>query len=79
MPGIKIKLSAEEKAQLSIWSDSKRPKSRIKSAALVVLLLAETQMSIQQIAEHAGVTENTVFRWKRLFTTHRLECFSKMT
>lgn len=77
MPERKILLSAEEKEQLSIWSDIKRPQSYLKSAALIILLLSETQMSIGQVAEHVGVTENTVFRWKRVFIEQRLDCFTK--
>jgi len=70
-----IELTAEEEQTLRMWTRAGTTEQRLARRARVILLCAQG-LPIKETAEQCGLSQLSVFKWKRRFLEQRLEGLS---
>lgn len=69
---VKIELTPEEESTLKMWANSGTTEQRFALRAKVVLL-ASQGLTLPKIAEKTGLHEQSCYKWRKRFITHRLD------
>lgn len=67
-----IELTADEEQTLRMWTRAGTTEQRLARRAQVVLLCAQG-LPIREVGERCGLSQLSVFKWKRRFLERRLE------
>jgi putative transposase len=67
-----IELTAEEEQTLRMWTRAGTTEQRLARRAQVILLCAEG-LPIREVGERCGLSQLSVFKWKKRFLDERLE------
>ena len=68
----RIELSAQEEETLRMWTRAGTTEQRVARRAKVILCLAEG-LPIRVVGEKCGLSQISVFKWKRRFLEMRLD------
>ncbi len=68
----RIELSAQEEETLRMWMRAGTTEQRVARRAKVILALAQG-LPIREVSETCGLSELSVFKWKRRFLERRLD------
>ena len=68
----RIELTAEEEETLRMWTRAGTSEQRLARRARVILRCAEG-LPIRAVGEHCGLSQISVFKWKRRFLERRLD------
>lgn len=68
----RIELSAEEEKTLRMWTRAGTTEQRLAKRARIILLLAEG-LPVGEVSRQGGMSEISVFKWKRRFLELRLD------
>jgi len=68
----RIELSAEEEKTLCMWTRAGTTEQRLAKRARIILLLAEG-LPVGEVSRQGGMSEISVFKWKRRFLELRLD------
>ena len=68
----RIELSAEEEQTLRMWTRAGTTEQRLARRAQVILCCAQG-LPIREIGESCGLSQISVFKWKRRFLERRLD------
>jgi putative transposase len=68
----KVELTPEEEKTLRMWTRAGTTEQRLARRARVILTLAEG-LPIREVGERCGMSEISVFKWKRRFLEMRLD------
>ena len=65
---VRIELSAEDRATLSMWANAGRTEQRLAKRAKVILLSAE-KVPLTEISERTGLTRKICSMWRKRFSS----------
>jgi len=74
---VRVELSAEDRATLSMWANAGRTEQRLVKRAKVILLSAE-KVPLTEIAERTGLTRKICSKWRKRFATMGITGLSDM-
>jgi len=74
---VRIQLSSEDKATLTMWANAGRTEQRLAKRAKVILLSNE-KVPLTEIAERTGLTRKICSKWRKRFADAGIEGLSDM-
>ncbi len=74
---VRIELSAEDRATLSMWANAGRTEQRLAKRARVILL-SDEKVSLAEISERTGLTRKICSKWRKRFAEMGIAGLSDM-